>query len=75
MPTAIAASTYGSSRTDSTIERTRRTTRGISGIVIAMITVRRPPPHSETRPIASRIAGIAMSPSITRMTIASSQRM
>ena len=40
VPTAIAASTYGSSRIDSTTERTSRTTRGISGTTMATITVR-----------------------------------
>ena len=43
-------------------------------MAIAMITVSRPPPQSETRAIANRIAGIAIRPSITRMAIASSQR-
>src|SRR6185312_14931068 len=38
-PTEIAASTYGSSRADSTTERTSRATRGISGMVIAISTV------------------------------------
>ena len=37
LPSAIAASTYGSSRIVSTSERTRRVTRGISGIAIATV--------------------------------------
>ena len=41
---------------------------------MARITVRKPARESETSPMASRIAGIDMSPSITRMTIPSSQR-
>ena len=38
VPSDTAASTYGSSRIDSTSERTRRVTRGISGIAMATIT-------------------------------------
>ena len=58
----------------STIERTRRTTRGISGITIARMTVIRLAPDRDTSAIASRMAGIAISPSITRMMIASASR-
>ena len=61
--------------TDSTIERTRRTTRGISGTMMATITLTKPARNSETSAIASRIAGIAISPSIRRITMASIQRM
>ena len=57
------------------MERTRRTTRGTSGTMIATITLIRPARNSETSAIASRIAGIAISPSIRRITIASTQRM
>ena len=74
MPTAIAASTYGSSRIDSTTERTRRTTRGISGTTMATMTIATPADDSDTSAIASRIAGMAIRPSMMRMTIASSQR-
>ena len=41
---------------------------------MAMITVRNPAEDSETRTMASRMAGTAMSPSMIRMTIPSSQR-
>jgi hypothetical protein len=75
VPAMMAASTYGSSRTESTIERTRRTTRGISGTMIATMTLSNPARNSETSAIASRIAGIAISPSISRITMASTQRM
>src|SRR6185295_9846275 len=74
VPTEIAASTYGSSRTESTIARTSRTTRGISGMTIATITATIPAVHNDTSAIASRIAGIAISPSISRITGPSSQR-
>ena len=76
VPTAIAASTYGSSRTESTTERTRRTTRGISGIDDREDDGRAgPAPQSDTSASASRMPGIAIRPSMTRMTTASSQRM
>ena len=73
-PPAIAASTKGCSRTLSTTERTSRTTRGISGMVIAMMTTRRLARDSETIAMASRMAGIAISPSMIRMTMASAVR-
>ena len=73
-PSATAASTYGSSRMLRTTERTRRTTRGTSGMTMATITVRSPARDSETSPMANRMAGMDMSPSITRITISSSQR-
>ena len=57
-----------------TTERTSRTTRGMSGTVIAMMTIPMPPPVSATIAIASRIEGIAINASITRMTIASTRR-
>jgi hypothetical protein len=38
------------------------------------MTLRRPARNSDTSAIASRIAGIAMSPSISRMTSPSTQR-
>ncbi len=74
VPSATAASTYGSSRIDSTSARTRRVTRGISGIAIATITVGRLARHSATTAMAIRIAGIAMMPSMTRISGPSSQR-
>src|SRR5258706_8747682 len=74
VPSAIAASTYGSSRIVRTSERTRRVTRGISGTAIATITVERLAPHSATNANAIRIAGSALTPSITRIRIPSSQR-
>ena len=74
VPSATAASTYGSSRIVSTSERTSRVTRGISGIAIATMTVSRLAFHSATSAIASRIAGIAIRPSITRISGPSSRR-
>ena len=58
----------------STSERTSRVTRGISGIAIATMTVRRLAFHIATSAIASRIAGIAITPSITRISGPSSRR-
>ena len=57
------------------MERTRRTTRGISGMTMAMTTATSPARDSETTPMASRMAGIAISPSMMRMMKPSSQRM
>ena len=74
VPSDTAASTYGSSRIVSTSARTSRVTRGISGIAIATMTVARLARHSATTAIAMRIAGIAMMPSITRMSSPSAQR-
>ena len=48
--------------------------RGTSGIVIAMITFLTLDWMSEISAIASRIAGIAIRPSMIRMTTASSRR-
>ena len=42
---------------------------------MATMTATSPAFDSDTTAIASRIAGMAISPSMTRMTIASSQRM
>ena len=70
-PTEIAASTYGSSRADSTTERTSRAARGISGIVIATSTVHRLAPDSATTAMASRMLGIAIRPSMIRISTAS----
>ena len=50
-------------------------TRGISGIAMAMITVLRLGRHIATRAMAMRIAGIAMMPSMMRISTPSSQRM
>ena len=75
VPTVMAASTYGSSRMESTMDRTRRTTRGMSGMTIAMTTASSPARDNDTTPMASRIAGIAISPSMMRMMMPSSQRM
>ena len=71
MPPAIAASMKGCARSDSTTLRTRRTMRGISGITIAAMTTARPGRVSVISAIASRIDGIAMIPSMIRITIAS----
>ncbi len=48
--------------------------RGTSGITIATITMPRPGRVSVISAMASRIVGIAMMPSITRMTMASIRR-
>src|SRR5712671_6698626 len=61
-PTEIAASTYGSSRADSTTERTSRATIGICGMMMATSTVIRLAPDSETTAMASRMLGIAINP-------------
>ena len=74
VPSEIAASTYGSSRIVSTSERTNRVTRGISGIAIATTTVISEPRHIATSAIAIRIAGIAITPSIKRISKPSSRR-
>ena len=58
----------------STMARTSRTTRGISGTAIAAMTAPTPARNSETIAIASRMAGIAISPSMIRISTASSQR-
>ena len=71
MPTEIAACTKICSRKDSTTLRTRRTTRGSSGTVMAMITVKILAPFSEIRAIASSRPGIAIRPSMKRMMTAS----
>ena len=73
-PLAIAPWIKICSRIDSTTERTRRTTRGISGMVIAMMTVCTLARVSDSIATASRMPGIAISPSITRITSASSRR-
>src|ERR1019366_3517284 len=74
VPIACAASTKSCSRSVSASERTRRTTRGTSGTVIATITVKRLARVSDISAIARRMPGIAMRPSITRITRPSAQR-
>jgi hypothetical protein len=49
-------------------------TRGISGIAIATMTVVRLARHIATSAIAIRIEGIAISPSMTRISTPSTQR-
>jgi hypothetical protein len=56
------------------MERTRRTTRGISGMPMAMITVVSDAPDSEMSAMASRMPGIAIRPSMTRMITSSRAR-
>ena len=73
-PETTAASIYGCSRIVSTTERTRRTTLGISGIVMAIMTLVRLAPASATSAMATKMPGMAIKPSMIRMTIASSQR-
>ena len=67
VPDETPASTYGISRIVSTTARTRRTTRGISGIEIAMMTFWTLDPKRAMSAIARRMLGIAISPSMTRM--------
>ena len=57
-----------------TTARTSRTTRGISGTEIAMMTFWTLDPNRAINAIARRMLGIAMSPSMTRITIASNRR-
>ena len=71
---ALAASTKGSSRKVSTSERTRRVTRGISGMAIATTTVHSCAPSAATRAMASRMAGMAIRPSMKRISTMSSAR-
>ena len=75
VPDAIAASTYGCSRSVSTSERTSRTTRGTSVIAIAITTFWRLARVSEISAMASSTDGIDISPSITPIITASSRRM
>ena len=56
------------------MERTTRTTRGISGTMIAMMTAVSPLRNSETTAIASKMPGIAINPSMKRMMMPSSGR-
>ena len=73
-PSARAPSTIVCSRSERTEARTTRITRGISGITSAMITLRTLAFIRAIRASASRMAGIAMRPSITRIMIASRRR-
>jgi hypothetical protein len=73
-PAACMASTKGCSRKLNTSARTRRTTRGISGMVRARMTLRTLARINAIRAMASKIPGIAIIPSITRMTTASRRR-
>ena len=75
VPLACAASTKGSSRKVKTTPRTRRVTRGTSATVIAKMTFSRLARVNAINAIAIRIAGIDISPSMIRMTIASVQRL
>ncbi len=59
----------------STMLRTKRATRGTSGIAIAMITFSRLALVTATRVIARRIAGIAIKPSMIRIRTASKGRL
>ena len=74
VPRLVAASTYDSLRTPRITLRTMRTTRGISGTEMAISTVASVAPDRATRAIASRMPGIAIMPSITRMMMASARR-
>src|SRR5271166_801554 len=75
VPQAIAASTYGCSRSDSTTLRTRRDTRGNSAMLMATMTFWTEARVSAISAMASRMGGIDISPSITRITTASRLRM
>ena len=70
-PMARDASTKACSLRVSTRARTRRTTRGTSGMVRAMMTFCTLAFISAIRAMASRMAGMAMRPSMMRMTTAS----
>ena len=59
----------------STTLRTRRTTRGTSGMVIARMTLVTEALVSAISAIASRIEGTAIMPSMTRITSASTIRL
>ena len=75
VPVARAASTNGCSRRLSPRLRTSRLTRGTSAMVIARMTFWMLARVSAISAIASRIGGIAISPSMTRMTMASTVRL
>src|SRR5579871_2390527 len=75
VPLATAASTNGSSRSASTTPRTSRLTRGTSAIVIARMTLPRLARVSAISAIAISTAGIDISPSMTRISNASAQRL
>ena len=75
VPLATAASTKGRSRSVRTTPRTSRVTRGTSATVMAKTTLPRLALVSAMSAIASSTEGIAMSPSITRMTMASATRL
>ena len=74
VPEEIAACTKVCSRMVSTRLRTRRITRGTSGMVMATITVPTLAFVSDISAMASRMAGMDISPSEMRMTMGSSQR-
>ena len=59
---------------ESTTERTTRTTRGTSGMTMATITMPRPGRVRVMSAMASRIEGIAIRPSMIRMTMPSIRR-
>ena len=65
-PAARAASTYGSSRIASALERTTRAQRGSIGIAIASMTLTAPVPRITTTASARMMSGKARSTSITR---------
>ena len=73
-PIARAPSTIVCSRRLSTCARTTRTTRGISGTISAAMTVSTLARTRAIKARASRMDGIAMRPSTTRMTTVSSAR-
>ena len=73
-PMARDASTNACSRRLSTRARTRRTTRGISGMVNAIMTFWTLAFINAIKAMASRMAGMAMTPSMIRMTTVSTCR-
>ncbi len=75
VPLAMAASTNGRSRNVKTTPRTSRLTRGTSATVIAKTTFSRLARVSAISAIAISTAGIDISPSMTRIRIASAQRL
>ena len=74
VPDAIAPSTKGCPRRPSTTPRTTRDIRGISASVMATTTFPIDPLVSAMSAIASRMGGMLITASITRMTTASTSR-
>src|SRR5687768_7318937 len=65
-PTARAASMYGIATMESALDRTTRATRGMTGKVIATITLPVPGPSAATTAMAMTMSGNEMSTSMSR---------